>query len=48
MSNDIRIGISGWRYEPWRGDFMYLRLHGELNQANHLAIKPGQLPESFL
>lgn len=21
MSNDIRIGISGWRYEPWRGDF---------------------------
>lgn len=21
MSSDIRIGISGWRYEPWRGDF---------------------------
>lgn len=21
MSNEIRIGISGWRYEPWRGDF---------------------------
>ncbi|SDS56202.1 Uncharacterized conserved protein YecE, DUF72 family [Halopseudomonas litoralis] len=21
MSNGIRIGISGWRYEPWRGDF---------------------------
>ena len=17
----VRIGISGWRYEPWRGDF---------------------------
>lgn len=21
MSSDIRIGISGWRYAPWRGDF---------------------------
>ena len=21
MSSNIRIGISGWRYEPWRGDF---------------------------
>ena len=19
--SDIRIGISGWRYAPWRGDF---------------------------
>ena len=19
--SDIRIGISGWRYVPWRGDF---------------------------
>ena len=21
MTNDIRIGISGWRYPPWRGEF---------------------------
>lgn len=21
MSSDVRIGISGWRYAPWRGDF---------------------------
>jgi uncharacterized protein YecE (DUF72 family) len=21
MSGDVRIGISGWRYEPWRGTF---------------------------
>ena len=21
MRGDIRIGISGWRYEPWRGTF---------------------------
>lgn len=21
MSGDLRIGISGWRYTPWRGDF---------------------------
>ncbi|HYH47815.1 MAG TPA: DUF72 domain-containing protein, partial [Thermoanaerobaculia bacterium] len=21
MRGDVRIGISGWRYEPWRGTF---------------------------
>lgn len=29
---DVRIGISGWRYEPWRGDFYPT----ELTQKNEL------------
>jgi uncharacterized protein YecE (DUF72 family) len=32
MSGKIRIGISGWRYEPWRGVFY----PGDLAQKREL------------
>jgi uncharacterized protein YecE (DUF72 family) len=36
----IRIGISGWRYQPWRGTFY----PAELPQKNELAYAAGILP----
>lgn len=39
METQLRIGISGWRYEPWRGTF-YPK---ELRQADELAFVSRQL-----
>lgn len=38
MAGQIRIGISGWRYEPWRGVFYPERLpqHSELKYASRM------------
>jgi uncharacterized protein YecE (DUF72 family) len=36
----VRIGISGWRYEPWRGEFY----PQGLRQADELAYASRQLP----
>ncbi len=36
----IRIGVSGWRYEPWRGHFY----PEGLRQADELSYAAGQLP----
>src|SRR4051812_37235735 len=35
-TNPIRVGVSGWRYEPWRGAFYpkSLRQADELNYAS--------------
>lgn len=40
MAAQIRVGISGWRYPPWRGHF-YPR---GLTQANELAYASRQFP----
>jgi len=39
-AGDVRIGISGWRYEPWRGVFYPPRLA----QRNELAFASRMLP----
>jgi uncharacterized protein YecE (DUF72 family) len=39
-AGDVRIGISGWRYEPWRGVF-YPR---GLAQRSELAFASRMLP----
>ena len=39
MTGRIRVGIGGWRYEPWRGSFY----PAGLTQARELAYAAGQL-----
>jgi uncharacterized protein YecE (DUF72 family) len=39
-TGDIRIGISGWRYPPWRGDFY----PDGLSQKNELAFVGKEFP----
>jgi uncharacterized protein YecE (DUF72 family) len=39
-TGEVRIGISGWRYEPWRGIFY----PGDLPQRNELAFASRMLP----
>jgi uncharacterized protein YecE (DUF72 family) len=39
MAHDARIGISGWRYEPWRGTFY----PDDLRQADELSYASRQL-----
>ena len=40
LPGDVRIGISGWRYEPWRGVFY----PPKLPQARELAFASRMLP----
>lgn len=40
MAAQVRIGVSGWRYPPWRGKF-YPK---GLTQANELAYLSRQFP----
>ena len=45
----IHIGISGWRYMPWRGDFYpkglpHKRLLERLHLDKYLAAAEGVLP----
>ncbi len=40
MAGKIRIGISGWRYKPWRGDFY----PEDLPQREELAYAAAQFP----
>ena len=39
-AGEVRIGISGWRYEPWRGIFYPPRLP----QRSELAFAARMLP----
>ncbi len=40
MKSAIRIGVSGWRYPPWRGEFY----PDKLRQADELSYASQQLP----
>ena len=40
MNSAIRIGVSGWRYPPWRGEFY----PDQLRQADELSYASRQLP----